>query len=57
MAARLVDERIESLARQASVLRRLRDSVKAPDAATAVPGVLSSVDLAVVAPLQGDGAA
>ena len=57
MAARLVDDRIEALARQASVLRRLRDSVKAPDAATAVPGVLNSVDLSVVAPLHGDGAA
>ena len=57
MAARLVDDRIEALARQASVLRRLRDSVKAPDAATAVPGVLTSVDLSIVAPLHGDGAA
>jgi DNA-binding transcriptional MerR regulator len=57
MAARLVDDRIEALARQASVLRRLRDSVGAPDAATAVPGVLSTVDLSVVAPLHGDGAA
>ncbi len=57
MAARLVDDRIEALARQASVLRRLRDSVKAPDAATAVPSVLTSVDLSIVAPLHGDGAA
>ncbi|MGC1282696.1 MAG: MerR family DNA-binding transcriptional regulator [Streptosporangiaceae bacterium] len=57
MAARLVDDRIEALARQASVLRRLRDSVKAPDAATAVPGVLTSADLSIVAPLHGDGAA
>ena len=45
-AARLVEERIEALSRQASVLRRLRDSVRAPDAAAAVPGVLSSVGLA-----------
>ena len=44
-AARLVEERIEALSRQASVLRRLRDSVRAPDAAAAVPGVLSSVGL------------
>jgi DNA-binding transcriptional MerR regulator len=57
MAARLVDDRIEALARQASVLRRLRDSVKAPDASTAVPGMLTSVDLSIVAPLHGDGAA
>jgi DNA-binding transcriptional MerR regulator len=49
-AARLVEERIEALSRQASVLRRLRDSVRAPDAATAVPGVLSSANLAA-APL------
>ena len=45
-AARLVEDRIEALSRQASVLRRLRDSVRAPDAAAAVPGVLSSVGLA-----------
>jgi DNA-binding transcriptional MerR regulator len=57
MAARVVDDRIEALARQASVLRRLRDSVKAPDASTAVPGMLTSVDLSIVAPLHGDGAA
>jgi MerR family transcriptional regulator, copper efflux regulator len=57
MAARLVDDRIEALARQASVLRRLRDSVQGPDAATAVPNVLSSAELAVVPPLRGDGAA
>src|ERR1700728_2183704 len=57
MAARVVDDRIGALSRQASVLRRLRDSVKAPDAATAVPGVLSSVELSIVAPLHGDGAA
>jgi DNA-binding transcriptional MerR regulator len=56
-AARLVDERIEALARQASVLRQLRDSVGGPDAATAVPAVLSSADLAVVSPLRDDGAA
>ncbi|HUA30529.1 MAG TPA: MerR family DNA-binding transcriptional regulator [Streptosporangiaceae bacterium] len=56
-AARLVDDRIEALSRQASVLRRLRDSVQAPDAATAVPGVLSSADLTVVAPMRSDGAA
>jgi DNA-binding transcriptional MerR regulator len=56
-AARLVDERIEALARQASVLRRLRDSVSGPDAAAAVPAVLSSADLAVVPPLHGNGAA
>jgi DNA-binding transcriptional MerR regulator len=56
-AARLVDERIEALARQSNVLRRLRDSVRGFDAATAVPLVLSSADLAVVPPMHGDGAA
>jgi DNA-binding transcriptional MerR regulator len=57
VAARLVDDRIESLARQVAVLRRLRDSVRGPDAAAAVPGVLASADLAVVSPLLSDGAA
>jgi DNA-binding transcriptional MerR regulator len=57
LAARLVDDRIEALSRQAGVLRRLRDSVRGPDAATAVPGVLGSADLAVVPPMRSDGAA
>jgi DNA-binding transcriptional MerR regulator len=57
VAARLVDDRIESLARQVALLRRLRDSVRGPDAATAVPGVLASADLAVVPPLLSDGVA
>jgi DNA-binding transcriptional MerR regulator len=57
VAARLVDDRIESLARQVAVLRRLRDSVRGPDAAMAVPGVLASADLAVVSPLLSDGVA
>jgi len=56
-AARLVDDRIDAIARQAIVLRRLRDSVQGPDAATAVPGVLSSADLAVVPAMRDDGAA
>jgi DNA-binding transcriptional MerR regulator len=56
-AARLVDDRIDAIARQASVLRRLRDSVQGADAATAVPGVLSSADLAVVPAMRDDGAA
>jgi DNA-binding transcriptional MerR regulator len=57
VAARLVDDRIESLARQVAVLRRLRDSVRGPDAAAAVPGVLASADLAMVPPLLSDGVA
>jgi DNA-binding transcriptional MerR regulator len=47
-AARLVDDRIEELGRQVSVLHRLRDSVRGPNAAAAVPTVLSSADLALV---------
>ena len=57
VAARLVDDRIESLGRQVAVLRRLRDSVRGPDAPTAVPDVLASADLAVVPPLLSDGVA
>jgi DNA-binding transcriptional MerR regulator len=57
VAARLIDERIESLDRQATILHRLRDSVRGPDAAAAVPGVLGSAELAVVPPLLSDGAA
>ncbi len=53
-AARLVEERIEVLGRQVSVLHRLRDSVRGPDAAAAVPTVLSSAELAVVPALHGD---
>jgi DNA-binding transcriptional MerR regulator len=40
MAARLVEERIEALGRQVAVLNTLRDSVRGPNAAAAVPGVL-----------------
>jgi len=57
LAARLVEDRIDSLSRQIDVLRRLRDSVRGPDAATAVPGVLGSADLSVVPALLSDGAA
>ncbi|HEX3922396.1 MAG TPA: MerR family DNA-binding transcriptional regulator [Streptosporangiaceae bacterium] len=56
-AARLVEERIEALSRQASVLRRLRDSVRAPDAAAAVPGVLSSAGLTAAPSVLTGGAA
>src|SRR5215469_15413850 len=42
VAARLVDERIESLGRQVAILRRLRACVQAPDALTGVPGVLGT---------------
>jgi DNA-binding transcriptional MerR regulator len=41
-AARLVENRIESLARQVTVLRRLHDSVRGPDAATPVSAILGA---------------
>jgi DNA-binding transcriptional MerR regulator len=56
-AAGLIEERIEALERQISVLGRLRDSVRRPDAATAVPMVLGSADLAAPPALHADAAA
>jgi MerR family transcriptional regulator, copper efflux regulator len=41
-AARLVEDKIEALARQVTVLRRLHDSVRAPDAGLPVSAVLGS---------------
>jgi DNA-binding transcriptional MerR regulator len=41
-AARLVEEKIETLARQVTVLRRLHDSVRMPDAEVPVSAVLGS---------------
>lgn len=41
-AARLVEDRIEALARQVTVLRRLHDSVREPDAATSVSAILGA---------------
>jgi DNA-binding transcriptional MerR regulator len=41
-AARLVSDRIEALARQVTVLRRLHDSVREPDAVTSVSAVLGA---------------
>lgn len=41
-AARLVETRIEALARQVTVLRRLHDSVLEPDAATPVSAILGA---------------
>ena len=40
-AAQLVEDRIEALARQVTVLRRLHDSVRTPDAVTSVPASCS----------------
>ncbi len=41
-AARLVEDRIEALARQVTVLRRLHDSVRTPDAVNSVPAILGA---------------
>jgi len=43
-AARLVEDRIEALARQVIMLRRLHDSVSHSDAATPVSAVLGAVE-------------
>ena len=42
-AAQLVSDRIEALARQVTVLRRLHDSVREPDAVSSVPAILGAV--------------
>jgi DNA-binding transcriptional MerR regulator len=41
-AARLVEDRIEALARQVTVLRRLHDSVRATDAVSSVSAILGA---------------
>ena len=61
-AARLVEEKIEVLARQVTVLRRLHESVRGPDSDLPVSAVLGTVaadrpDLTVVTSLSDDGAA
>jgi DNA-binding transcriptional MerR regulator len=56
-AAKLVEERIESLGRQVALLRKLRDSVRGPDAGAAVAGVPGPAGLAGVPPLVSHGAA
>jgi DNA-binding transcriptional MerR regulator len=62
-AARLVEDKIEALARQVTVLRRLHASVQVPDADLPVAAVLGSAamtartDLSVVPRLTDDGAA
>jgi DNA-binding transcriptional MerR regulator len=45
-AARLVEDRIEALARQVTVLRRLHDSVSQADAATSVSAILGAASRA-----------
>jgi DNA-binding transcriptional MerR regulator len=42
-AAQLVEDRIDALARQVTMLRRLHDSVREPDAATSVSAILGAV--------------
>jgi DNA-binding transcriptional MerR regulator len=62
-AARLVEDKIEALARQVTVLRRLHASVQVPDADLPVSAVLGGTgltaraDLSVVPPLPDDGVA
>jgi DNA-binding transcriptional MerR regulator len=61
-AARLVEAKIEALARQVTVLRRLHASVQVPDADLPVGAVLGTaakarMELSVVPPLAGDGVA
>ncbi len=66
-AARLVEDKIEALARQVTVLRRLHASVRAPDSDLPVSAVLGTAvigtaaagrtELTVVPALSGDGAA
>jgi DNA-binding transcriptional MerR regulator len=61
-AARLVEEKIEALARQVTVLRRLHASVRVPDSDLPVSAVLGTAltgraDLTIVPPLTGNGAA
>jgi DNA-binding transcriptional MerR regulator len=61
-AARLVEDKIEALGRQVTVLRRLHESVRSADSSLPVAAVLGSAafgrtDLSVVPPLHDDGAA
>jgi DNA-binding transcriptional MerR regulator len=56
-AARLVEEKIETLARQVTVLRRLHDSVKMPDAEVPVSAVLGSAGSAAAGSAAAGSAA
>jgi DNA-binding transcriptional MerR regulator len=61
-AAQLVEDKIDALARQVTVLRRLHASVRATDSDLPVAAVLGSAaftrtDLTVVPPLPDDGVA
>jgi len=58
-AARLVEDKIDMLARQVTVLRRLHDSVRAADAALPVAAVLGSAvghaEVTVLPPIRDEG--
>ncbi len=56
-AARLVEDKIEALARQVTVLRRLHASVHLPVSAVLGTVATARTDLSVVRPLPDDGAA
>jgi DNA-binding transcriptional MerR regulator len=61
-AARLVEAKLEALARQVTMLRRLHASVRGPDSDLPVSAMLGTVaadrgDPAIVVPFAGDGAA
>jgi DNA-binding transcriptional MerR regulator len=60
-AARVVEAKLEALARQVRVLRQLHASVRAPDSDVPVSALLGRVttqaDPAIVVPLTADGAA
>jgi DNA-binding transcriptional MerR regulator len=55
-AARLVEDKIEALARQVTVLRRLADSVRVPDGDLPVAAILGSPVLAADRGPAADGA-
>jgi DNA-binding transcriptional MerR regulator len=56
-AAGLVQDRIDALVRQTTVLRRLHDSIRGTDAVATVPAILGSATLSVVPSLPDDDAA
>jgi DNA-binding transcriptional MerR regulator len=56
-AAGLVQDRIDGLARQITVLRRLHDSIRGPDAVATVPAILGSASLSLVSAPPDDGSA
>jgi DNA-binding transcriptional MerR regulator len=53
-AAKLVEDRIEALARQVTVLRRLHDSVRQPNAPTSVSAILGAASHAELPTVVAD---